>query len=174
MKGWSNWMDLSPLLNDIDIVCVSETWMTSSPQFCPPFNFNLIDSPAVRTPERGRASGGLVIALNTSKYKYKTIKITEQNIFVEINSCNGNFIIGVIYLKPDSNIDLFCIEFNEIIALINNNYPNLPLFVGGDFNVRIDDLNQLNDEILPENVNITSTRSNLDKVINKKGRELVR
>lgn len=119
--------------------------MTSPPRSLPPFSFDLIDSPAVRTAERGRASGGLLIALNTSKYKYKTIKITEQliNVEVKINSNNFNFILGVIYLKPDSNIELFCAEFNEIIILINNNYPNSPLIIGGDFNVRIGDLNQV-------------------------------
>ncbi|XP_043478069.1 uncharacterized protein LOC122508659 [Leptopilina heterotoma] len=122
-------MDITTLLNVNDIVCVTETWLISPPQYCPPYNFSLITSQAVRTAERGRASGGLLIALNS--------------------------------------------QLNDIFTLINNDYPNLPLFFGGDFNARVGDLNQLREEMFPENAHITPFRSNLDKCINKRGEELV-
>lgn len=158
---------MSPLLNDIDIVCISETWMVSTPHSCSPHNFDLISSPAVRSAKRGRASGGLLIALKSSIYKHNIIKITEQCIYVKIVSSKTKFILGIVYVKPDFNFDHFCLKFNEIVTSINNKYSDFPLIVGGDFNARIGKLNQLNENIMPENSNIYFVRSNTDKTINK-------
>lgn len=115
-----------------------------------------------------------VYRLEKSKYKYEIIKITQQCIFPIIHSSKIKFILGTIYLKPDSNLDIFCSEFNNLIAFINNKYFDCPLIVGGDFNARIGNLNQLNQFLLPRNCKMSFLRSNVDKIINKRGRELVR
>lgn len=93
---------------------------------------------------------------------------------MEIISRNIKFILGVVYIKPDANIECFLEQFNNEIEMIESKYPSYPLIVGGDFNARIANLNQLQEEILPINVTAFSHRENLDTTLNKRGRELVR
>lgn len=54
------------------------------------------------------------------------------------------------------------------------NYPDLSFFIGGDFNSRVGDLNQLDSQLTLDNVNITNERENLDKFVNTRGKELTK
>lgn len=133
----------------------------------------VIFSPATRSFIRGKASGGLLIILKKSEYLCNVLHVSGDMIFVRMSNSKLNFILGVIYKTPNSDIKLFCDKISDTFDGINAKFYSLPVIIGGYFNSRIGELNQLDDDILPNNVNILSSRLSLDKVANKKGEMLV-
>lgn len=56
--GYSNLNDILSRVEESDIICICETWLTTMPDFViPPFT-HIICIPAIRTASFGRASGG--------------------------------------------------------------------------------------------------------------------
>ena len=55
-----------------------------------------------------------------------------ESLFVEVKYNNKNYMIGIIYRIPNTNIDNFINKINELIEPIRNNYE---LVLTGDFNI---------------------------------------
>lgn len=90
-------------------------------------------------------------------------------IFIKCSHCNFNFIVGVVYFP-------ISVDYCEMVQLLDNllnkisvDYPNVPLFMGGNFNARIGILNQLYEFSLPSDCNVSFSRSSMDRVTNRRG-----
>lgn len=83
------------------------------------------------------------------------------------------FILGTLYLPPDSNYGELFDELNEILTLIATDYPTLPIVVGGDFNCRVSNLNQVDSDLGQFLLSFYNERKSLNHVINPRGRVLV-
>ena len=55
-----------------------------------------------------------------------------ETLFIEIQYKNKNYIVGVVYRTPNTNIELFTDEINKIIEPIKNNHN---VIIMGDFNI---------------------------------------
>lgn len=67
----------------------------------------------------------------------------------------------------------FLQDFNLVLDSVRSNYSCLPLFICGDFNCRIANLNILDPNIFSNCVSVSPDRSSLDTFICKKGKILV-
>lgn len=171
-RGINSFYDIRDKVRNEDIVFICETWLTTMDKS----NFlsrkpgmEIILSPAVKTEKFGRPKGGLLILWDSRLFKVNIIKSTSQYIIIKINVQNRNLIAGIVYLNPNSDIVKDLSELNDTINVIKNQYPNLPFYLGGDFNSRVSDLNQINNEIEIENINVSNERKNLDIEINNRG-----
>lgn len=100
-NGYKN-LDLNLLRQPVDILCVSETWLTDkSESLLPRFDkYGAIWSNATREKSLGKASGGLLILLDKSKCDPEILAICDWWIFIKILINNEPTIDGLIYLKP--------------------------------------------------------------------------
>lgn len=98
----------------------------------------------------------------------------EQGIIMLVEGFKQNFIIGLFYFSPCLNDDycfgILALALEQVEAL---NF-NCPIIVGGDFNGRVGDLNQVDETVLSGlKVNLTGVRKTMDGKINARGRSLV-
>lgn len=163
-------------LTSNNIICLSETWNTSTlnPITLPSFlgDFTQYISPATKEKSKGRASGGLLLLIkNNRKTDSKVISITNIWIIVHVKLLNFNFILGLVYFKPDNNHNFYISQLNDTINDLTSFYPNLPIILIGDYNARIGQLNQFEEQIFL-NTNFTGKRQSLDKIENERGKLL--
>ena len=55
-----------------------------------------------------------------------------ETLFVEVKYNDKNYMLGIVYRIPNTNVDSFINKINEIIEPIRNNYE---LVLTGDFNI---------------------------------------
>lgn len=140
-----------PEVCNSDIVCVNETWATDDPSILISNYFpdcDVIYSKATKTATRGRARGGLLVVYNKNKYSTENLFINEECVFVKFVSRNFKFIIGFIYTSPTSDFDSFLATLDFQISQISFKFFDTPIYLGGDFNFRMGNLNQLSNEII--------------------------
>ena len=80
------------------------------------------------------------------------------------NEC-VEFILVDLYIPPIYKISNLIAEFEEIFTSILEKFPNIPFFIGGDFNCRVHDLNNNHNDL--ENSNFYPARSALDKTLSQ-------
>ena len=119
----------------------------------------------------GRASGGLVTFVKKSAFDSKQIFSNEHSLFVELKKNDFMLIVGSIYISPLEDSDLALNNFDIILNRIQRIYSDCPIFVGGDCNARLGDLNQL-DPAMYTPPPRSNRRNNLDKSSNARGKLL--
>ena len=131
---------LDSMNNPFHIIGLTETWLTLNnhsevhlDNFEHVFNLRGVDA-HYDMKERG---GGLSFFINDSL----NFKVREdlnrmlpfiETLFIETQYKNKSYIVGVVYRTPNTNIDLFLQEINEIIEPIKNNHN---VIIMGDFNI---------------------------------------
>lgn len=178
VRGLDNVADLIPVFNNIDIFCLCETWSVYDPSLIFKRHFvgyEIVFCPAIKTATRGRARGGILVAFNNSKFTCEIINKELDYIIIKFVSKDSKFefIVCSVYISPTRNIDDFLSKFEELIDQIILNYPTTPIYIGGDFNSRISDLNQLSIPMLQDNFFISNKRYNLDVKLDLKGKKLI-
>lgn len=169
-------IDLKEDVSSHDIVCECETWSES--EILQPFNssiFKCVLSPARRAHVYGRAMGGLLLAYNIKLFSCTIISISHCMIFVKFISFSDHsqFIVGLVYVAPDEDFDKFSDDFNTTINKIFIDFSDFPLFVGGDFNGRVAELNQLDPEIFKFTNSVFNIRRSIDNFLNVRGKEII-
>lgn len=141
LYGYKNLDDISSFVNGADILCVCETWLTVDPSYVPsPFS-HFVSSPAIKSSKYGRASGGLIIFYDSKKFRFDLIDSKRYFITCRIFNETIEFILCFIYIPPNNDIQNIINDLEENILVLKFNYPELPIYLGGDFNCRIGDLN---------------------------------
>lgn len=137
--------------------------------------FDVLYCPATKTAARGRAKGGVLVAFNQNRYNKEIIGSAENCIIVKLlnRETKFEFIVSTVYISPNSDLDVYLSNFEDLVDQVIIKYPNIPFYIGGDFNAHISDLNQLTNEIIEENFLISSKRFNLDKKLDNRGKKLV-
>lgn len=154
---------------------MSETWIDNTKQnlnFSHFMNHQHILSPATRESKMGRARGGLLVYY-AKEYKVEKLYVTEDFIFLIVNINSKKVIIGSVYANPNSNFENFLSNLDNLIYECSLRFPNSPMIIGGDFNAKIGNLNQLGENFLLQSTNLYNNRSSLFEEINKRGKLLV-
>lgn len=115
--------------------------------------------------------GGLVIMIDRNFYTCNLLLRDQYKIFVQITAKNSIFIIGACYYRPQLDVNFVISDLNTALSLMENNYPNMPLIVGGDFNAHIKNHNQLHRDLYISPY-ISSERNNLDSSDDPRGTAL--
>lgn len=118
----------------------------------------------------GRASGGMLVF---HKNQHKIIEQNTHWIFSKMRMSNKEeLIIGFLYLSPSYEYEELLTNLQSTLHNILENEPESPLIIIGDFNARIGNLNQ-GDEEQFINAYQSHYRSSLDSVQNRNGKLLV-
>lgn len=156
-----------------DIVCLKETWCNNNPVSfvtrCLP-DCDVIHSPATKTASKSRAKGGLIIASHKHKYSSQTLFLSEECIIAKFQYENYKFIIALIYVSPSADFTVVLDLLNE---QMNLSLQDIPIYIGGDFNSRVGNLNQLSNDLIINNENFSASRVSLDIKKDSKGVKLV-
>ena len=156
-----------------DIICASETWLSVKRSLSNKLDdYCIFNVYAERNQKMGRYKGGLSILINKKLYKCDLLFSDKYFIFVKIVTNFKTFIIGNVYISPTDDIDLFFTKLDPVINFIKLNHENVPLFIGGDFNARIGNSNQLDLDFFLGNFLYTH-RSSHDGKLKKRGRKLI-
>lgn len=155
------------------LICLCETWETAplSGNRLPPFlrNYNSVCAPAIKEKSRGRASGGLLMLID-SKLVYKVIDVSNLWICCLINLEDVCIVFILVYFKPDNDIKPVLSSLQELLFDLSA-YDNI--MIGGDFNCRVGmEGNCYSDEYF-EGTNLSGERLSGDKTCNYRGKRLL-
>lgn len=81
-------------------------------------------------------------------------------------------ILGLVYFPPNLNIEAPLAEISDIISVTNSAYKDIPIIIGGDFNCRVGELNNLLDLQYDNLSRLSLIRSSLDTFSNPRGQKL--
>lgn len=101
------------------------------------------------------------------------LSLTSIQIFVSVTSLHFYFILGLIYIPPDSDFDSAFDALSLTLNSVSEGYPDLSVVVGGDFNCRMANLNQLSSGMMVDSCVFSNLRSSNDQVLYGRGRSLV-
>lgn len=106
--------DLKPQLYEHDILCLCETWLENGRPLVPslPDNISVFVAPAVREASRGRAKGGLIIAINKDLFISQLVSSEPDLIVINFVVSRFCFLLILIYISPLTNIKIFLSKFN--------------------------------------------------------------
>lgn len=139
LHGFSN-LEHSSLISGSDIIAACETWLTHS--YTPGYlrNFDTYWSEALREHAVGRASGGLMTAIN-KKHESSLIVFSPWWIFNEIKLGSSIIILGSVYLRK-------CLDLKYLLDLLQGAIDDIKetrhfdvFIIGGDMNARVGMLN---------------------------------
>ena len=94
-------------------------------------------------------------------------------MFIKINKNNFNFIMGIIYISPTTNIEDVLNILKDQLCSIQQNFINYSIILCGDFNSRIASINNTIDENILFNFRISCDRFSHDLVLNTRGKILL-
>ena len=107
MKGLVNIAELCDIASSEPILCLSETWRQYPFFKCHSFpTHDVITSPATKTHNKGRASGGIAILFNKNIFNLKVLTTDNHFIITNVSYYSYSFILIAIYIPPDSNFDV--------------------------------------------------------------------
>ena len=89
-------------------------------------------------------------------------------IFVKVNVKQFVIIIGTVYLKPSYDMSTALDLLQIVLDDIADNFENVPVLLGGDFNGRLGSLCNLEPELFTD-TNLNSERNSLDETFNNRG-----
>lgn len=171
MKQFCNISDFRVEFNDL--VFLAETWAetnVSIPECLRERNFKVIQIHATRESIFGRPSGGLMCLFNKNLFHIEEIKKSNNYMII----CVDNLKLVIVFVYFNLNVDITK-ELKEIVLCLETDardWRDYHLLYGGDFNARIGNLNSFTDTNMFKEYNISAKRESLDKIVNKRGKEL--
>ena len=151
-----------------DIVGLSETWTEKGRDKTIKGklrNHMVIEKMATRKKKKGRAIGGMLMAVN-NKLEWRTIgeeneeQENKEVIAGEVKVGNRKWIIISVYMNEQKEVN-----WERIENILENN-PGAPVIIGGDFNARTAKEGGRARE--------NGKRNSRDKILNTEGRELLK
>ena len=172
IAGLTNLTDLNDICS-YDILCLTETWAKSPaiPARLIRLGMEPVTSAASRDHPRGRFKGGILCLLN--KKVYNVINVFGDKDFIVLVINNISSIIITVYISPSVNIANVLNKIENYLSTINEVWCDYNVFIGGDFNARVGEKNQLFDEIILEGSCLYDARDSNDKTLNTRGKQLI-
>lgn len=170
LHGFAN-LEPSSIIDDSDVIAANETWITHP--YTPGFlnKYNIFWSEALREHAVGRASGGLVTAIN-SQHNSSIIKTSPWWIFTEVQLGTSVAIIGSVYLRK-------CIDLNYILDILQETIDEIKthrafdlFIIGGDMNAKVGQLNPWPADLFT-GCRIYDTRHTTDNSTCERGRRIM-
>ena len=127
------------LNNPFQIMAFTETWLRPDNEdiadfagYEPFHHWRKNDNPNIK-----EGGGGISVFIKEGiRYKVRyDLNVTlsyMETLFVEVKYNDKNYMLGIVYRIPNTNVDSFINKINEIIEPIRNNYE---LVLTGDFNI---------------------------------------
>ena len=117
----------------VDIIIVSETWLTSAI-----LNHEILPScySVYRRDREDRRGGGVLIAIKSDIYSVRRTDL-ETNcelVVVEVNPSKGNKFLVCGFYRPPSTKREYLLELQNFLAKFNAERDPTPLYLCGDFN----------------------------------------
>ena len=165
--------ELNGMLANCVIVCLNETWRLENEIVLPlPFKkFQGIVSPATKDFTRGRGIGSMCVLYDEDIVT--EFELLDNNTIWIAAKCiiqGKDFILVNVYIRERDFADRLKLLADGLRGLAEN--YECPVLVGGDFNSRIGNLNQL-DECVTVGSSFTGQRQARDVKMNKNGILLV-
>lgn len=120
-----------------DVLIITETWLCDSINNCELTlsNFKIFRADRnVNTSIKARGGGVLILVNKNIESSLSLIGNNVESLFIRISINNLNFIIGGIYIPPNSSIstyEFFCDDMERIY----DRHPNDSYIIAGDFNL---------------------------------------
>lgn len=152
---------------------MAETWLAATIEKNQSFldGYQTVQTPEGRDHSIRRASEGIIVPIRTEFKLLEIIRNTNLRIIVEIHRGNFNFIVGVMYWKPELDSEfimgMISVSIRNLSVIVNS----VPCLIGGDFNSGVEEPNQL-DHPITEHCTSNSHRVSSDNVVNYRGRLL--
>lgn len=129
---------------------MAETWLIQPPTFLPDWisNYNIKCSNATREFSIGRPRGGLCVFTKKDCIISSFIFQNERCLFMLLTMGMQRLIIGLIYFSPSLEDDEWCVTLKLAFVQIEKLNLECPIIVGGDFNGRVGDLNQVDETVM--------------------------
>lgn len=173
VKSFNNFESISERILGSDIICLAETWMIKTRTFLSnnKKDFKVIPIKALKSPGRGRPSGGMLIAYNVKKYLELDRQMNDNCLVVRLKAEKVEFIICCCYVREKDDIPEFFTNLDALLEKVKKRSQlEITIFLCGDFNSSVANLNSLDSSlVLPNGLSIRNT---LDKTANKRGRKL--
>lgn len=167
----------SDYFSSFDVVCLSETWSTSPDPVLPRIlenNYKVLVCKAVKEKDKGRASGGIIVLVKRQHCARDAfVEIDTHWIIVRLKLNLVSYVIGCFYLKPNLEHNIVVGLVEEIISEICHKFDSDVVIMGGDFNARIGNLNNVECNYLLEEQLMYGRRLSEDKVVDQRGQYLV-
>ena len=77
------------------------------------------------------------------------------------------------YFNPTVNLNSSLAELNENLNTLSNMYPNDMILVGGDFNCRVSNQNEIDNELILKFSRLSKHRYSVDTILNSRGKQLI-
>ncbi|CAG5100608.1 Protein of unknown function [Cotesia congregata] len=170
LHGYSN-LELSSLREYSDIIAACETWTTL------PLNLRFLEkyhnfwSDAVREHAVGRASDGLVTAIN-NRYNATILAKSPSWIFNKVEIGNTIIILGSVYFRKCLVLHSLLSSLQVLIDSIKATHTHDLFIIGGDMNARVGLLNPWPPEMFL-GLHIHSARTSLDSAECDRGHQLL-
>lgn len=178
LHGFKNLLDLNSddfcdHLCNCAVLCYSESWLCGEIRQLPKIldNYKPFDVPGRKNKSVGRASGGIGILLNPDLVeRYKHLSSSDSYIAIKFNIGITDVILVSVYINAISYEQ----DLESLLLFLQSRIETFDgvLIVGGDFNARVGDLNQVSDDIV-QGTYFSATRNNLDPLINRQGKRIV-
>ena len=136
-------------LNNFDVLCFSETWLTNDNLQC----YELANYSHVPSIRNNRNGGTSIFIRNNIDYTVREDIKSEMWLdyafevtAIEINFGKKGFLVACLYRTPDSSINEFLKHFDLLLEKAIS--ENKLLLVGGDFNIDLSKTNTKSQEFL--------------------------
>lgn len=105
--------------------------------------------PAVRESSRGKAKGGLIVALNKEVFMSRLVSSDSELIVVSFIFNGLYFLLISVYIFPLTDINNFLNKFNCKMSELRCSFNDALIIVGWDFNCRVGNLNSYDCCVIP-------------------------
>ena len=156
--------------NELDILVLTETWLTNydsakTREMTPDTHMFL------HVPRGDRRGGGVGMFISNSFSKIKKEKVpnTENFELMQVSCMYGGkkLVFIIVYRSPSSNETHFCEEFRLYLESLN--VVGSEVFVCGDFNFWVDDVEKENARNFIEDMNILGYENKVNKITSSTG-----
>lgn len=159
-----------------DIFGILETWMVKQLLTVPQFmsEFEMLQIPATKEDfSVGRPSGGIILFVKeqTGRQNIHIITSNEKFIIFKTIMREKSIIVCLAYLNPKLCLEMALNELLDCVTTISQDHQDCPFLIMGDFNARMDQLNQV-DETIVTGTHLFKHRTSLDTESNKRGRAM--
>ena len=194
---------LEALIQDFDIVCLSETKVGFLDDYLIPYGYSYIfkeRNKSSKVPHGGIHGLGVLVKSHISKHISIAANVTSESVLwlnISENAFGYPFLLGAAYIPPENSKyydDSIFDDISNDFVFLKNKFI-VPFCLVGDFNARTGGCSELTtveesiNSFMPGNIdhaceellhrsdlsqtNVCLDRNNMDKVINNHGKQLI-
>ena len=139
--------DIKQYVDHNCIVCLYETWSISEPAAdvgkLKSYEQQTFFAPAEKDAAKCRPKCGIEMFVDKKMYKCEIVFNNENCLIIKCKVGSLKIIQVTIYISPIIEIEQVLGDLSEQSDIIMQEFPDMPLILGGDFNARIANENKI-------------------------------